>query len=187
MLFTRSWWLSNAAGTPKSLPAASADSRRVVESAVISKSAGRDLSAGMCACAAHPRSGLAPMMPTRILLARPVRVAIRTDSSSDCRYFSGLDHFDFERELDLFADEEAAGLERDVPGQAPVLAVDARLRAETRVHAARRILRLTRIHNVQRDRPRHVPDRQVARHLVVVVRRALDAGAIERDGRELLD
>src|SRR5207247_10564445 len=115
-LFTSSRWLSNAAGTPKSLPAASADPRRVVESAVISKSSRRDLRAGMCACAAHPRAGLAPMMPTRILLTRPVRVAIRTDRSSDGRYLSGLDHFDFERELDLFAHEEAAGLERDVPG-----------------------------------------------------------------------
>src|SRR5213082_3434265 len=54
-------------GTPKSLLAASADSRRVVDSAVISKSSASDLRAGMCACAAHPRSGLAPMMPTRIL------------------------------------------------------------------------------------------------------------------------
>jgi len=34
---------------------------------------------------------------------------------------------------------------------------------------------------------RHVPDGQVARHLVVVVRGALDARAIESDGRELLD
>src|SRR2546426_3755437 len=29
----------------------------------------------MCACAAHPRSGLAPMMPTRILLALPLVIA----------------------------------------------------------------------------------------------------------------
>src|SRR6266550_1824601 len=57
-LFTSSSWLSNAAGTPKSLPAASADSRRVVDSAVISKSSASDLNAGMCACAAQPRSAL---------------------------------------------------------------------------------------------------------------------------------
>src|SRR5712691_1760321 len=68
-LFTRSWWLSNATGTPKSLLAASADSRRLVDSAVISKSSESDFKAGMCASAAHPRSGLAPMMPTRILLS----------------------------------------------------------------------------------------------------------------------
>src|SRR5437016_9513497 len=74
-LFTRSWVLSNASGTPKRLPAASADSRRLVDSAVISKSSGSDLKAGMCACAAHPRSGLAPMMPTRILLALLLRIA----------------------------------------------------------------------------------------------------------------
>src|SRR5438128_8656962 len=67
-LFTRSWWLSNASGMPKSLLAAAADSRRLVDSAVISKSSGSDFKAGMCACAAQPRSGLAPMIPTRILL-----------------------------------------------------------------------------------------------------------------------
>src|SRR5438132_11989476 len=67
--FTRSSWLSKATGTPKSFLAASADSRRLVDSAVISKSSESDFKAGMCACAAHPRSGLAPMMPTRILLS----------------------------------------------------------------------------------------------------------------------
>jgi len=51
----------------KELAAASADSRRLVDSAVISKSYESDFKAGMCACAAHPRSGLAPMRPTRIL------------------------------------------------------------------------------------------------------------------------
>src|SRR5213595_3059098 len=70
--FTRSWALSNARGTPNRLLAASADSRRLVDSAVISKSSGSDCKAGMCACTAHPRSGLAPMMPTRILLAEPL-------------------------------------------------------------------------------------------------------------------
>src|SRR5438445_11110713 len=68
-LFTRCWCLSNATGTSKSLLAASADSRRLVDSAVISKSSESDFKAGMCASAAHPRSGLAPMMPTRILLS----------------------------------------------------------------------------------------------------------------------
>src|SRR5213594_4446931 len=65
--FTRSWVLSNASGTPKRWRAVSADSRRLVDSAVISKSFGSDFKAGMCACAAQPRSGLAPMIPTRIL------------------------------------------------------------------------------------------------------------------------
>src|SRR6059058_5143617 len=76
-LFTRSLWLSKAVGTPKSLLAASADSRRLVDSAVISKSSASDLNAGMCACAAHPRSGLAPMMPTRIRLAPPLLIRSR--------------------------------------------------------------------------------------------------------------
>src|SRR5436190_24343189 len=69
--------MSKATGTPKRLLAASADSRRVVDSAVISKSSESDFRAGMCACAAHPRSGLAPMMPTRIFLAASLVIAIR--------------------------------------------------------------------------------------------------------------
>src|SRR5216117_4477506 len=68
-LLTRSWVLSNARGTPKRLPAASADSRLLVDRAVISKSFGSDLSAGMCDCDPQPRSVLAPMMPTRMGLA----------------------------------------------------------------------------------------------------------------------
>src|SRR5437867_1303431 len=87
-LFTRSWWLSNARATPKRLPAASADSRRLVDSAVISKSSASDLKAGMCACAAHPRSGLAPMMPTRILLSPPLLSAITGTSRCSWRLSS---------------------------------------------------------------------------------------------------
>src|SRR6059058_3646695 len=87
-LFTRSSWLSNATGTPKSLLAASADSRRVVDSAVISKSSESDVNAGMCACAAHPRCGLAPIMPTRIRLAPPCPSrsgdGLHAFASSDC-------------------------------------------------------------------------------------------------------
>src|SRR5207244_12412552 len=84
--FTRSWVLSNATGTPKSLLAASADSRRLVDSAVISKSSESDFKAGMCACAAQPRSGLAPMMPKRILLSPYLLVLLIT-----CHY--KLHHF----------------------------------------------------------------------------------------------
>src|SRR5438445_10462386 len=73
---TRSWVLSNASGTPKRRLAASAESRRVVDSAVISKSSESDRNAGMCACAAQPRSGLAPMMPTRILLVPLLVIAV---------------------------------------------------------------------------------------------------------------
>src|SRR5258706_1814279 len=84
-LFTRSWWLSNAAGTPKSLLAASADSRRLVDSAVIAKSSESDFKAGMGASAAHPRSGLAPMMPTRILLVPFLLMAVMPCPAFECR------------------------------------------------------------------------------------------------------
>src|SRR2546427_285625 len=76
-------------GTPKSLLATSADSRRVVDSAVISKSSESDVKAGMCACAAHPRSGLAPMMPTRILLAPSLTIAFTRSLLRRCRSASG--------------------------------------------------------------------------------------------------
>jgi hypothetical protein len=46
------------ASTPNSLPAASADARWLADSAVISKSSDKDLSAGMCAWAAHPPIGI---------------------------------------------------------------------------------------------------------------------------------
>src|SRR3982074_3514574 len=82
-LFTRSWWLSNVLGAPKSLPAASADSRLVVDNAVISKSSESDFKAGMCASAAHPRSGLAPMMPTRILPAPTLLIWVSTNCFGD--------------------------------------------------------------------------------------------------------
>src|SRR5439155_12430639 len=91
-LLTRSWWLSNAAGTPKSLPAASADSRRLVDSAVISKSSESAFKAGMWACAAHPRSGLAPMMPTRILLAPPLPAFMFTPSAQRFQRSGPGDH-----------------------------------------------------------------------------------------------
>src|SRR2546427_7994538 len=75
------------------MPAAPADSRRVVDSAVISKSSDSDFKAGMCACAAHPRSGLAPMMPTRIFLALPLLIARRRSTSGDDRRAFALSNF----------------------------------------------------------------------------------------------
>src|SRR5712671_486745 len=102
-LFTRSWVLSNASGTPKSLLAASADSRRLVDSAVISKSSESDLNAGMCACAAQPRSGLAPMMPTRILF---IRSSFRgTRYTCNCKYST-----DWLLRMQVHEKSEVAGL-----------------------------------------------------------------------------
>src|SRR5437762_1734125 len=106
--FTRSWWLSNATGTPKSLLAASADSRRLVDSAVISKSSASDFNAGMCASAAQPRSGLAPMMPTRILLA-PLLIA---------------DGLDMKGDLDLIAHDRATRFQQRVPLKPELLAAE---------------------------------------------------------------
>src|SRR3984893_5143104 len=57
----------NARGTLKCLAAASAESWRVVQTAVISNS-GSACNAGIWAIEANPRCGLAPTIPTRILL-----------------------------------------------------------------------------------------------------------------------
>src|SRR5207248_259335 len=77
----------------------------------------------------------------RILLPRPVLIDIRTCRSSDIGYFSRLEHLDIECNFDVFAHEEAAGLERDVPGQAPVLAVDGRVdRKSTRLNSSHRTI-----------------------------------------------
>src|SRR5437588_2829070 len=68
---------------PKSLPAAAAETLRLVESAVISNSSDRDFKAGMCACIAQPRSGLAPMIPTRIVCDPFLRMAMTASDATD--------------------------------------------------------------------------------------------------------
>ena len=52
-----------------------------------------------------------------------------------------LDRRDVELELDLLGDEDAAGLERGVEGQAPVLAVDAGPALEADPEVAERVAR----------------------------------------------
>src|SRR5205823_14519101 len=94
---------------------------------------------------------------------------------------------DHETVPNLPALKQSAGFEHYIPSQSPIHTVEVRGSTEAREHAAHRVPCLTGINDVQRYGPRHVPNGQVARHLVVVVRRALDAGALERDGRELLD
>ena len=49
------------------------------------------------------------------------------------------DRGDVELELDLVGDEDAAGLERGVPGEAPVLAVDGGLALEADADVAERV------------------------------------------------
>src|SRR3546814_13950691 len=51
-----------------------------------------------------------------------------------------LDGRDVELELDLLGDEHATGLERGVPGEAPVLAVDGDLALEAHADVAERVL-----------------------------------------------
>src|SRR5690349_11607731 len=61
-------------------------------------------------------------------------------SSARGRARSGVaDRRDVELELDLLGDEDAAGLERGVPGEAPVLAVDAGAALEADAQVAERV------------------------------------------------
>src|SRR5438046_1720388 len=49
------------------------------------------------------------------------------------------DGLDFQRDLDVIADEQTTGLERHIPGQAPILAVDGGVGAEAGVQVAHRV------------------------------------------------
>ena len=87
---------------------------------------------------------------------------------------------------DLVADEHAAGLERRVPLDAEVLAVDRAGRREPGLGVAPRVLADAAELEVERDRPGDALDRQVAVQLVVAAG-GLDAGRAERHRRVVLD
>src|SRR5262245_17486665 len=72
---------------------------------------------------------------------RPNDERTRSRSGSGCVWRSSgvADRGDVELELDLLGDEDAAGLERGVPGQAPVLAVDGRAALEADAQVAERV------------------------------------------------
>src|SRR5438128_645462 len=72
----------------------------------------------------------------------------------------GLDGLDLDRDLDLVADEHAAGLEELVPRQAEVLAVDRRRGGEAGAIAPPRILDPTRGFDLDDDRLRGAADGQ---------------------------
>src|SRR5690606_39851537 len=92
-----------------------------------------------------------------------------------------LDGLDLEAQLDVVADQEAAALERDVPGQAEVLAGDlaggGEAGAEHAVGAVGRAVVL----DGQLDRAGDAVDRQVAQQRELLAL-ALDAGADEVPG-----
>src|SRR3954452_11296369 len=72
-----------------------------------------------------------------------------------------LDREDLDLEDALFADEDAAGLERGVPGDAVVLAADGDRAVEADALVAERVLRGALEREWDGDRLRHVLDGQV--------------------------
>src|SRR6187402_2676810 len=90
------------------------------------------------------------------------------------------DRRDVELELDLLGDEDAAGLERGVPGQAPVLAVDAGAALEADAQVAERVAGRAVGLELDRDRLGLALDREVAGDDPVVAV-ALDLGRGEGD------
>src|SRR5690606_1152708 len=125
----------------------------------------------------HARRGALDADGPRVTDGRPGPTAERG---------SGLlgDGADVELDLDLVAHQEAAGLQRGVPGQAEVLAVDLELGLEARPVVAERVLRGAGELGLQLHALGDAVDRQVARDDVVVAVRAHTRGG-EGPGRLL--
>src|SRR5215216_2946561 len=98
-----------------------------------------------------------------------------------------LDGLDLELEADLLAHQDTAALERGVPGEAEVLAVDLGAGREAGPAAAPRVGRPTVVLDVESDRPGDAVDGQVAGEREVTGRAPLDPVAPELDLRVALD
>src|SRR5437764_11269067 len=92
-----------------------------------------------------------------------------------------LDRSDVELELDLLAHEDAALVERDLEGEAPVATVDRRLALEPDSEAAPRVGRGAGQLPLDGDGVALAVDRQVTDQGVDVVLDLLDLRADERD------
>src|SRR3954451_5019639 len=98
-----------------------------------------------------------------------------------------LDSGNVELELDLLADEDAALVEREVPGQVPVATVDRRFALEADAEAAPRVHRGASELPVDGDRVGLAVDGEVADQGEDVVVDLLDLGADEGDLRVVLE
>src|SRR5688500_17158537 len=92
-----------------------------------------------------------------------------------------LDRGDVELELDLVRHHDAAGLERSVPGQAPVLAADGGLAFETDPNVAVGVLGRAGVFEAHADRPGDALDGQVTGDRPLVVALTFNRGGDERD------
>src|SRR5215207_1822934 len=88
-----------------------------------------------------------------------------------------LDGLDLELETDLLADDHAAGLECDVPGEAEVLPVDLGRGREAGPPAAPRVARPPVVLDVERDRPGHPVHAQLSLEQEVARRAPFDSVA----------
>src|SRR5688572_1868938 len=86
----------------------------------------------------------------------------------------GLNGLDLQLDLDLVADQQAAGLEHLVPPQAEVLAIDRRPGRERHALVAPRILALAAVLDVERHLAGDAADREIAEDAVVVLAELLD-------------
>ena len=139
---------------------AAATAKTASRSAAVYGAAVRPAGRSGIACAAlNPRVGAsAPEMPT----ARARRIC-RSRSRRLGRIGSGaLDRADVEVQLDPLGDEHAAGLERGVPGQAPVLAVDGGAALEADAQVAEGVTGRAGLLELDRDRLGDALDGQVA-------------------------
>src|SRR5450756_1355583 len=94
---------------------------------------------------------------------------------------------DLDAELDLLADQPATGLERLVPGEAPVLAVDLRLGGKESALTAEWVAHLPVVLGLQRDGPGDSTDREIAADPPVVAVVVLHTRARERQLRIRVD
>src|SRR5579862_9666879 len=96
------------------------------------------------------------------------------------------DRLDVDLDVDVLADEHAPRLERLVPLQPVLPAVDASLRGERDALIAPRVLAAAELLDIELHGLCHPADRQVARDHVPLVARLLDLRALESELRKLL-
>src|SRR5450756_1329156 len=94
---------------------------------------------------------------------------------------------DLDAHLELLANQPATGLERLVPGEAPLLAVDVRLGGEEGALTAERVAHLPVVLGLHRDGLGYSTDGEIAVDLPVVVAVVLHTRARERQLRVRVD
>src|SRR5205823_9926563 len=109
--------------------------------------------------------------------------SLQDDRGASRSVTGGLDRGDLELQGHLVADQDAAGLERGVPGDAVVLAVDGDRALEADPQVAERVLGRALEAERDRDRVGHALDGEVAGELERAVVDLAGAGRDERDPR----